>query len=334
MKKIILLISVIVLIISGCWSESKKGDSKSDSDKILIDNDVASDKDALLQDEENPDSATTDSDDKNPDFEILPDGDANPDSEILPDGDGASLCGTDKAVCTLDMIEDCSKVKPGTYGHSGVPCLIDCSGWDTSSCATPYGFANIEFSTTKLMNIVKSGDKEYAKQFYDDIQRKTAGFEGKIGSLEFPGSTFTDAEIYSYKRTTIDAEGKPFHEILIKQVSYSGPTLADMLNPTVEFYIPGLVEKGDKLAPALHAGGIRFVIYELGSDFQTKECYHAFGVDGEFEVTVAEGLENEDMGNLTIVGKNLPLFYITETPHGNMIETGAFTGTACDRIPF
>ncbi|MBI5531180.1 MAG: hypothetical protein HY898_00590 [Deltaproteobacteria bacterium] len=203
----------------------------------------------------------------------------------------------------------------------------DGSGWGGSGGSvdggSTYGLmTEIKFSTPFLLDSEKLDDNSYIQQHGNAILYNAAFF-GYYGLTSKPIPPLGGQDL-AYG---VHVPGQGGYPPTVQITQYSVKTNNDYLNPLVMLYFASdKINTGTMEVGLSATAGAYLLLYNSlnqGQDY----CAIAVGY-GTLQITQAEKTTAPDGGVLSLYGANLPLYYPTQTPDGDVSQ---MVGTVCPK---
>lgn len=323
LKKLLSVITAI-LMISACTASS---------DDVLTDDLIVSDDDTAIVDSVKDEDKTIDAAINDIDV-VTPD---QSDNAVTADNDAAAV--EDNTVTDEDQFSssqvcgnsakegseecdggtiDCATLDGGKMtGTAG--CNAQCTGYDTSTCTSSlssYGTVNANVTAKFILDEQRfNSDQNYIiSHMYDLLNEAFTGTYS--GGKKIPDETVTSSTRMVFRNNQQNYLFV-FQESKIKKSGNDDI----FVNPHVHFYFPNPSVKVGKYAVDMVKGAANLYLYdykEPSNPMNNDRCMLAVGIGGSINVTLAENTANADGGKLNFTGTNIPVYYIKETPYGDL----------------
>lgn len=180
----------------------------------------------------------------------------------------------------------------------------------------PYGRLIISFSTPFILDEDRINDPTYLEQHQDGIL-ESAAFTGSYGAGRSMPPAGADVTVSFAARAPANASYPD--RVAVNQQSSDGADFVNPLANLVLFFDD--IEVGEYPVDISSVDrSIQLMLYNVLSD-GSSSCVLAMGVGGFLQVTEATGTTAVDGGTLAVTASDLPLYYPTETPLGDMTES-------------
>jgi hypothetical protein len=182
-----------------------------------------------------------------------------------------------------------------------------------SEPAPIYGSMDIDFSTPFILDGQRMSDAAY-QDAHPNALIQEAAFGGAYGASSAIPSAGADATL-AYAYHSVAAGSYPAMITIGQQSSDAG---GDVVNPLAALWLWfDDIAVQDYPVDPMADRIVQLIVYEVMSDGESM-CIIAYGIGGTLRVSAASNTAAQDGGTLAMTARDIPLYYPTETPLGDL----------------